>query len=499
MGQATELFDQSPAPTRTLGMMLGASGVSAPSVQIVGSVANVSTADGSFSDVNGYGQIDYDSAGYMYVCDISGNRVQRFVKNSSGAWIYDSKVASLGTLIGGGTNSVLVAIDRSRNQIHLGMLDHYTASNWISVWNLSDWPSLTTGNRVRQYGANASSNTADRALQGVGLTIDDTYAVVTSLGTPYRQLRWNHVTGVLQNQDASAVVPKGRWTTDGAGNWWTAIGFNAGSFGLYKADPSTFAAGTRLDVANAGGTFRRNRFHSGAPLAPVYSGGRVYARSYIGNLMAWSATDNSYVDEFAQSGNLGNGDVALGSSAWAITTSVTNGKSGIVVDADGCAWLVSWANNANNANSQSFLLMQPLSAAVATWTKTDWSTGVNTLQSIVPHGLHLSGEKWKIRLKKNSGSWITFTTEDVRNSAFFSSLGTFTSGDTLTVELSLSTWDRLDFASGVTATRDKLAPSNIAVQLTYEDTEADVYVPYETGAIKAKLGGTGAFRAKIGG
>jgi hypothetical protein len=500
MALQTQVFDHDTpsAPVRAGGMLLDSAGVKLSPHHTIGTFAGASSSDGSFSDSTGQGQIDYDSAGYLYVADTLNNRVQRFAISASGIWVYESKLGSLTTLLGGGTSPNLLAIDRSRNEIHLAANDHYTASNWISVWSLADWPNLTTLNRVRQYGANANSNVADRAYAGYTLTIDSTYAVVASAFSPFRQLRWNHVTGALQNQDASSIK-KGKWTTDGAGNWWTSIGFGSAGVGLYKADPSTFATGTKIDTTSSSSYWRRARMTGGAPLAPVYHDGKVYCRGYLGDWLAWSAADNSFLDLHSSPGPLGASNAAVGQSGWARSSDVLLGRAGIAVDANGCAWLVCWSQNADNTADQSFLVAWPLSTATATWTKNDWSAGTNTLKSLLIGGEHLSGEKWKARIRKNSGSWITFTSEDLLTQAFFDSVGTFTEGDTLTLEISLSTNDRLDFASGLTFCRDKISPQNVFVQLGYEDDAATNFVPQATGAFLAKLGGSGAFKAKLGG
>jgi len=139
----------------------------------------------------------------------------------------------------------------------------------------------------------------------------------------------------------------------------------------------------------------------------------------------------------------------------------------------------------------------PLLASTATWTKTDWSAGTNTIKAISLKGTNLSGEKFKIRLKKNSGSWETITPDLVQDEATLD-WATFTTGDILTVELSLSTWDRLDGHATLTANRDKIAPTNVAVQVVYEDTEGDVYVPYASAGFKARQNATGAFKARQG-
>ncbi len=495
MARAVQLFDHDTpaAPTRAAGMLLGASGVTHPPLQVLGTLSGTSAADGSFNDTNGFGQIDY-AAGYMYVADYTNNRIQRFAKNASGVWAYESKLTGIGTIFGGGNAVSVVAIDRTANEIHIALSNNYVASDWVWVWSLANWPSLTSGNVVRKYGANANSSIAGRVREGIGLSIDGTYALAVSGSGSSRTIIWNHLTGAL----VADIVSSGALSqpcNDGAGNWWWGSDLN---LGVQKINPATLGVLSTLTGTTAN-AWRPNRLFSstGGPVA--YHDGRVYFRDNSARIIAYDAATGAYLDTFADPGSFeGSTFVGKVGSNQSTASSYRN-KFNIVVDADGCAWLAKWDNGANNATTNCVVTMQPIGDATATWTKTDWSAGVNTLTSIFPWGLHLSGEKYKIRLRKNAGSWITFTTEDARNEAFFSSLGTFTEGDTLTVELSLSTWDRLDFASSLVATRDKLSPSNISIELNYEDSVADVYVPYASGALRGKLGGTGAFRGRLGG
>lgn len=504
MARAAQIFDHdSPAaPTRALGMLLGASGVTLPSPQTLGSLAGTTTGDGNFSDVNGYGQIDY-SGGYLYVADSSNNRIQRFAK-TSGVWAYESKLTGITTLLGGGSLPSLISIDRSvtPHQIHVAAFDHYTASNWVSVWSVSDWPTLTTGNRLRQYGANASSDTAGRAHNAMGLTVDGTYAVVSGLSSPYRQITFNHVLNTVIAQETQANQ-YAQWATDGAGNWWSYAPASAAETGVWKNNPATFTGiSARIDAANAGTTLRRNRLATGLASNPVYAEGRVYVRDYLGRVMGWNASTSAYVDEFLWGGGLAAGGVVTGLNSFTANSTPLSSKMGVVVDGDGMSWLVGWCANADNANAQNFIGLWPLSTATATWTKTDWSAGTNTLLGIAIDGVNLSAEKIKIRLRKNAGSWVTLVAGQFVGAAFtaaISALGTFTSGDTLTVEYSSSTWDRLDGHATLSAVRDKLSPTNVYAELQYSDSVADVYVPYASTGFKGKAGGTGAYKGKIGG
>ncbi len=497
MALARQTFDHdSPsAPTRALGMLLGTSGVTHPPVQTIGILTGTSSADGSFSDATGYGQIDYDSAGYMYIADTDNNRVQRRVKNAAGAWVHESLVASMGTLLGGGSAVCIVAIDRSvsPNQIHVAAYNHNSVGAWISVWSVADWPNLTTINRLRQYGSNAGSDIAGRAFLGAALTIDDTYAVITSLASPFRVLVYNHLTGALIAQETQSSTYG--FTTDGNDNWYSVA--NAGvETGLWSYNIQTMAGIARLDSAGVNPP-RRDRFAVMFGGYPSYYSGRIYLRDYLGRGMAFEP-DGDYVDDFIWPGALGSGNFVAGHSGQSANSNAIGSKSNVIVDADGVAWYVAWSANADNAASQSFLTAWPMSTSTATWTKNDFSAGTNTIKSLSLKGTLLAGEKYKIRLRKNAGAWTTVTSDLLQDESVLD-FETFTSGDALTVELSISAWDRQDGATGLTATRDKLSPANVAVQMIYEDTVGDVYVPYVSPGFKGKHGGTGAFKGKVGG
>lgn len=499
MALARQTFDHdSPsAPTRTIGALLGASGVSHPPLQVIGTLSGTSSSDGSFSDANGYGQIAYDSSGYMYVADYSNNRVQRFLKNSSGVWAFDSKFTSVVTVLGGGSSVSLVDIDRSvsPNQIHIASNDHYTASNWISVWSVADWPNLTTLNRLRQYGANAASSTANRSEEGLSLRVNGTTTVVTSFTTPFSIISWNNQTGALLVETTKGSA-YGRFATDGSTYWNTN---NGAEIGLRTYNPSTWVASTRLDSATAN-TFRPNRFYTGSCGTAFYYNGKVYGRDLIGTIHAWNSSSNAYLDVYALPGSLGPSNIETGLvGANQVTLNPLRQKADIVIDQDSCAWIVGWENNSDNANvNNCFLRAQPITSSVATWTKTDWSAGTNTLYSISVKGTLIAGEKYKIRIRKNSGSWTTITSDLLQDATTIQTPGTFTSGDTLTVELSLSTWDRLDGHATLYATKDKLSPTNVAVELVYNDSSADVYVPVPTAGFTGNQGATGQFIAVQG-
>lgn len=501
MALARQIFDHdSPsAPVRTGGMLLDTAGVEAPPLLLLGDVAGVSAADGAFSDLQGYGQFDTDSDGNLYICD-QGNFAVKKWSYSAGAYSYTDKATALSVFGSGSLHPVLLAIDKTvtPNQIHIGCYDQYVDNTWIGVWAVTSWPTLTTGNRLRSYGSNASSNQAGKALTGIGLTIDATYAVVTSFSSPFRCLRWNHLTGVLQNE-ATKSVAMARFATDGAGNWWggTISGTEAG---LYPYTISTFTAGTGYDGDTpASQNYRRARTIAAgtAHYGPAYYNGKVYLRGWYTGIQAWD-TAGVFKDEYAWCGPLGASNVNLGHAPGIHNQAAAayNGRHGFVAT-PGAAYYLNWASNADNIASQSHLVGWPVSIATATWTKTDWSTGTNTLTAILPKGPHLAAEKCRLRLRKNAGAWVTVTWDLLDDADTLASVGTFTSGDTLTLELSLSVWERLDGHASQFSTRDKLPPQNVRVNLYYDDTEATVYVPQQTGAFRGRVGTVGGLRGRI--
>jgi len=504
MALARQTFDHdSPsAPTRAAGMLLGSSGVTHPPLSTIGALSGTSSANGSFSDTEGYGHIDYDSSGYLYVFDSGNNRVQRFVHNATdGDFDYDSKLDGITTLVGGGsTNYGILAIDRTNAQIHLTLGDYtQTSGAWISVWNLSDWPNLTTLNRVRQYGSNSSSSDASgRSYLGLSLAIDDTYAVVSSALSPFRTLRWNHQTGVLENQETQATTYS-QFATDGAGNWWVGAHAGAAEAGICKIDVTTLTIiGSRLDTASQTQWRSAQMPSTSAAPRPFYHGGRVYVVDYLGRISAWDAGTGAFVDDFVAPGSLGPSNTLTGANSGShqLAATIYRDKGRVIVVGDK-AYFVSWSHNASGTAAQCFLAVYPLATSTAAWTKTDWSAGTNTIKAISIKGTSLSGEKFKIRLRKNAGAWTTITPDLVQDEGTLD-FETFTSGDTLTVELSLSTWDRLDGHATLFATRDKISPSEVAVQVVYEDTDGDVYVPYAAPGFRGKVGIQGAYKGKIG-
>lgn len=508
MGLSVQTFNHSTpsAPTLTKGMLLGASGVTHPPLQTIGVLNAFSSANGSFTDAFGLGQVDYDNSGYLYVADTSNNRVQRFVKSAvTGAWSYDSKCDSSNSL-GSAVNTPMVAIDRVRDQIHIASNAQTASGTLVGVWNLSSWPSLTVGNRVRSYGTAAGSNGSGNLRAPTALTIVGDFAILCSSTGDYRVIKYNHVSGALVAEDTNSLW-KARFAANADGSkYYSGAQATDTELGLWTMNTSTLVGITRLDATSGGTYMRRGSLQqsSGGDASDIVSyGARIYVRDFDGGrLQAWETTGDTFVDEFLWAGGAGVSE-SFGHSSGYKPSNIQQMKIGFAAHPTLADDFVTWSNNAQNTSSQqSFLTCVPSSTSTATWTKTDWSSGTNTLSGILLDGTNLSAEKYKIRLRKNSGSWITVRAGSLLGSAFttaISGLGTFTAGDTLTVELSLSTWDRLDGHSTLIATRDKLSPANVAMQLVYEDTAANVYVPYESGAILAKLGGTGAFRAKIGG
>lgn len=496
-------------PTLTGGMKLGSTGVSRSPLRTLGSVAGLSGADGSFSAALGTGDIDYDSAGYLYVADPSNSRVQRFSKAADGSYTFDSK-CSASSALGSAVTLDLVAIDRTRNQIHLAASNDTKTGNWIGVWDLSLWGAgsnnaLTVANRLRAYGTNNTGNGSGKANTGQTLTLVGDFAFVTSMSGDLRALQWNHTTGALISEATQSFVLS-KIISDGAGKYWA--GASAGTFvGFRQIDPSTWTSLARLDNPNPAGLryTRRNRFVLGADVTScIYYGGRVYVRELTqGRILGWKASDNSFVDIFAMPGGMG----TSGSDHWGdapgqyFSLQIPWGKMGLWVAPSGSGKtddLLMWSAHADNDNQQSFLAAWPLSTATATWTKNDWSTGVNTLKALGLAGVNLSSEKTKVRLRKNAGAWVTLTLDQLNSNSAIGAVGTFTTGDTLTVELSLSVWDRLDGHATLIAVRDKLTPSEVTGVLLYDDSAGDVYVPYLASGLRGRQGGQAAVKARQG-
>lgn len=492
MALVTQVFDHdSPsAPTLAGGMLLDSAGVKMRALQALGVVTAVSSSDGSFSDINGYGQFDVDSAGSLYVADSDNNRVQKFTKDANGLWTFSEKVANP---LGGGTTLSLLAIDRtvSPNQIHLASFDRIVDNTWVKVWSLSGGlAGINSGNSLRSYGSNSASNTAGKATTGLSLAIDGTYAIVTSLGTGQRLLRWNHLTGALQNEETQAAVYS-KFVTDGAGAWW-AVGANgAAEDGLYKIDTSTFAAdGARFDTEQSAQTSRRKQISAGLHYGVARrSNGDLYVRDVYGQVQAWQS-DRTYLDEFLWAGGMATASPHFGHGSGlqnGIGASPVRGKHGFVVGPNSVEEYLQWASNAEGTNNESFLLCWQVTTATATWSMTGFSQGPNILKRLGIQGVNLSSEKCKVRLRKNSGAWVTLTMDEMLDEATLLTVGTFGEDDTLTVELNLGGWDRQDGHATRYSCTDKLNPTNVSLALLYEDPEASVFIPSGSGASAGKL------------
>lgn len=507
MAKVSQVFDHdSPsAPTLLRGMVLGASGVSAPPLHTIGSMTGgAPTADGNFNDPLGLGQFDTDTSGNLFVADRSNNRLQRCVENASGLFIPDSKCSASSAL---GANIVLdlVAIDRTRNQIHIGSSAQIASGTYLGVWDLALWPNLTVANRTRSYGTSSGSDGVGNLRVPLALTLIGDIAIVCSSTGDYRAIKYDHTTGAILAQITRALWYS-RFASDGTKLYSGSQASNA-ELGLWLMNSSTLAGTTRLDTSTpSGGNYtRRNHLvqGGGGDITDVaYHEGRVYVRLLRdGRVMAWNTSSDTFADECLWPGGASASESFGHAPGLMLTSQVQQAKIGVAFapNTSKCDKFIAWSGNAQNTTQHSFLTVWPMSIATATWTKTDWSVGTNTLQALNVIGAHVSGEKYKIRLRKNLESWITFNSDTLDSAAFFASVGTFTMGDMLTVELSLSTWERLDFYAGLSFTRDKLRPTDVHIELTYNDSLADQYVPYASGALKGRLGGTGAFRGKLGG
>lgn len=484
--------------------MLGASGVTHAPLQTIGVMNAFSSADGSFTDAFGLGQFDSDSDGYLYVGDTTNNRVQRFIKGATGLWSFDSKCSATNAL-GSNVTLSLVAVDRARNQIHLASSAQTSSGSLVGVWDLASWPSLTVANRNRSYGTAAGSNGSGNLRTPMTLTIVGDFSILCSSAGDYRVIKYNHTTGALVAEDTNSLW-KARFAANADGSkYYSGAQATDTELGLWEMNTSTLAGVTRLDYTTGGSFARRGSLQQGAggdASDLVYYSGRVYVRGFNdGRIQAWNTSDGSFSDEFALAGGAGTSE-SFGSASGFKPSNIQQMKIGVTLGAsDESDDLIAWASSAQNTSSQqSFLLVWPLSTSTATWTKNDFSTGTNTLQSVAIQGTNISAEKFKIRLKKNSGSFVTVLGNQMLGSAFtsaISGLGTFTDGDTLTVELSLSTHDRLDGHSTLVSVRDKLTPSNVSLLMGFDDSSADVFVPYATPSFRAKMSAQGAFLARL--
>lgn len=494
MALALQAFDhQTPSvPTLSRGMLLGASGVSAPPIQTIGNMLATSSANGSFNDILGLSQMA-SYGGYLYVADKDNLRWQRFSKGATGLFTYDSKLASSSAL-GSSLAADLIAIDQSRAQIHLASSGQNIAGTWIGVWNLSDWPNLTTGNRVRSYGTQSGSNGSGNARAAQAMTIVGDITYVVSSAGDLRLLAWNHTTGSLVAEATRTFISL-RFASDGTRYYsGSQSGVDAG---LVRMNPATLANTARLDQPLPAGLryTRQNYFYGGNDILDLLCyGSRLYGRCIRdGRIFVYDTTTDLFVDEFAWNGGASATETYGHAPGEFFALQIPYGKMGLYLhnDTSKSDDLLAWSGNARGTAQQSFLTVWPLTTATATWTKNDFSTGTNTIKAISLQGTQLSGEKYKIRLRKNAGAWVTVLPSQVCDLTQLSSVGTFTSGDTLTVELSLSVADRLDGHASLVFCRDKLTPTNVSLRLTYEDTAADVFVPQQTGSFSGAIGDTG--------
>ncbi len=511
MAKVSQAFNHNTpaAPTLTGGMLLGSSGVTHPPLLLLGDPSAAGSADTAFNDGSGLGQFDTDSDGNLYICDNANFCIKKYTFNATtGTYTYQSKVTSLSAFGSGSVFPTLLAIDKSvsPNQIHLGARTQFIDNTWIGVWPITAWSAgISVGTRLRSYGSNSASDVAQKARQGETLTIDATYAVVTSASSPNKNIRWNHLTNTFMNEESQSST-YARFATDGAGKWWSGANVSGSEVGLHEIDVTTFTGVARLDGTGPAGQQNYRRGRSLTPgnfgQGPAYHGGRVYWRLIYGGVLAFDATTRAPLDEFLWAGALQSGNYNAGAAPSTMNsgTAVINAKHQFVTT-PGSDYYVAWGSNADNdAATQSHLLLWPVSTTTATWTKTDWSSGTNTLQGLYLDGSDLAAAKCKVRLRKNSGAWITLVAGLFTGSAFttaIATLGTFTAGDTLTVELSLSIWNRLDGHATLTATRDKLSPSNVHAELLYNDTAADISTP--TAAFTVEVGGTPSFQPQLNG
>lgn len=495
MALVSQLFNHSTPspPSLSGGMLLGASGVSHPPGQVIGGTNGTSSANGSFNDPNGYGQVVFYNDGatsYMLVADSVNGRIQRLTKHSSGLWQFVDLVSNFGGALVGGSACSLIAIDYSRNQIHIAAYDHQVDNTWISVWSLASWPTLNSGNRLRQYGSNALADQSGKAFRGLSLEIDDTYAVVTSIFSPFKTVVWNHVSGALVVQE-NQVSAYARWATDRAGKWWSGSSGAAAEPGIWNSNLLTLTGSARLDSAAVGTNVRRNRF-AGTPFNPVYVAGRVYARDTTGRILGWDAASGTPVDSFVPVDSLGPSDTFNGSGVFSQNINIYAGKMGAGLDADGVPWMVGWCSNADNTStSQSFLVAWCLGTSTATWSKTGWGGGACILQSIGAKGSQLAGEKFQVQFRKNGGDPLTLTESQLLDPASFVALGTFTGSDVLELKLLLGSWNRLDGHATKVATRNKLSPTNVSLQLLWDDPDGATVVHQQTTALQGALAGGG--------
>ncbi len=482
----------SPAPpTLTKGARLAA-GVSAPKLQTIGVLTGGSALDGSFNDSSGVGGIDYDAQGRLYVGDNTNNRWQRFARDGAGLWVFDSKVLAVNAL-GSGLAGTVLAIDRSRSEVHLASHNQYVDGTWVGVWSINDWPNLTVGNRVRSYGSNSLTPAAGKAVFCYELSIDPTYAVATSVISDFRVLRWNHMTGALDTQEVQSARYNRIIHNDG-GKWFGGApsgGAESGVHELLFTAPGTLASVVRIDggAGYAGSNIRRGRFRTGAEYGNVaYFGGRLYVReSLFGRMMGWDAVNYAYLDTFLPPKEAS----ATEQFGWApgYFNGSASAKFGFV---GGTALqpdeMVLWSSHADNVAVQSFLSTIPMSVATATWSYSNWTAlGPSTLKGLPFAGQAIDSARGRVEYRKTpsggaAGAWKLVPWDKLLDAAYIAGLGdhVFNAGDLLEVRLSMSIWDRLDGHASLIAVGGGPAPENVTGVILYEETVTAITVPKPT-------------------
>lgn len=510
MAKATQVFNHSSpsVPTLTKGMMLGASGVSAPTLRIVGTIAAAGASNGQFNDQLGRGQFDYDSEGNLWICNLSNNAFEKWTRNViTGDYAFSARYTTLNAL-GSALACDLIAVDRTRtpNQLHVASSVQTAVATAIGVWDISASGPYTVANRVRSYGTFSGSNGTGNARAPLGLTLSGDFAYLVSSAGDMRLLKINHTTNTLITEATRATLGNARFAgTESAMFTGGQLGTD---LGLRKTNVSTLAPSARVDSDFVSG-YRYTRrgvlnYGTGGDLCDiaVYDG-RVYVRMREGGIIqAWNTADNSFSDEFLSPGGNGpNGENYGAAPGQMFTNAIQYAKIGFCAHPTLSDDFLAWSGNAQTSTQpQNFLNAYPVSIATATWVYSGWSAGINTLQSLLPDGTNLAAEKHKARLRKNGGTWYTLVAGQFSGAAFaaaISGLGTFTGDDELEVEGSLSTWARLDGHATKVACVDKLPPTNVNYLLGYDDSAGDVYVPYPSSGFQGRAGGTVAARGRV--
>jgi hypothetical protein len=483
-------------------MKLGTSGVSAPSLRIVGTIAAAGSANGQFNDQLGRGQFDYDSDGNLWICNLTNNAFEKWTRHATtGEYSFHSSYSTADAL-GSSVACDLIAVDRARDQIHVASSAQTATGTAVGVWARTASGPYTVASRVRSYGTFSGSNGSGNARVPFGLTLSGDFAYVVSSAGDLRLLKWNHTSGALVAEATRATLGNARFAGSEAAMYAGAqVGVD---LGLRQMNVATLAASARLDNNWVSGFryTRRSVLHlgTGADLCDlIVFDGYIYVRMREGGIIqAWKVADNSFADEYLWPGGNGTSGENYGHAPGQMfTNAIQLGKIGACAHPTLSDDFLAWSGNAETSTqTQCFLNAYPVSIATATWIKSDFSAGTNTLQFLQVMGANLGSEKYKLRLRKNSGSWITFTSEDLADESFFASVGTFTEGDSLTVELSLSTWHALDF-NGLSAVRSKIPPTDVSVRLVFDDSEGDVFVPYPSSGFQGRAGGTAAARGRV--